>query len=125
MDWFYQWKDGQFVNVSSQYADEYRQQIADMANTVRQTYGSPLNDNPFIRRSPVTALLNILVVYNNLRLELSSGEGLDLLLNLTEVSHWPGSARVPTCWLQIARAYAEMDYEHDLPFEIISAFGCG
>lgn len=112
--WVYQWDGAHFVNVSAQYADEYRAQIAELAQALRPAYGKPLDFHN------MGNLLKILVLTNGA--QLPPAEGLQTFLEVSDLAHWPNTAGTATdevwCWLQLARAQAQLDAEAGRPFAI-------
>jgi hypothetical protein len=105
--WFFRWQNGKFVNVSSQYPDDYRRQAHDLAV---QSMAS--------RYWQESDALTILALYNDFHLP--PKEGLDLFLEVTNrPPTWSNDSDV-LCWRQLARAYAQLDYEHSVPFRNFS-----
>jgi hypothetical protein len=116
VDRIVKWDGNTFVDVSAQYIDEYRQEAQNLAQAIGLRYGHPLDDGINTSRSSVAQMLTILALYNNFHLP--AKEGLGLFLDVTKPSHWPGSDRAFVCWLQLARAYAQIDYSNGAPFRI-------
>jgi len=116
VDLIYAWEDDQYVNVSEHYTDDYRQQIQDIGQSVRQQYGHPLYAEGN-GHSAVSQMLNVLAMTNNLRLP--AKEAVDLFLDLAKPTHWPGSGRPMNCWLQLMRAYVQIDYASNVAFRIL------
>lgn len=114
--WLYEWDGKKFINVSSKYPDEFRLQAQKVVKEIEKEYGKtfPLNDNL------ATRMTNILAIYNDT--ELPRGEGLKIFLDITDPSHWPNSDQPNLCWLQAARAYAQIDFEQNKPFRIFLIF---
>jgi len=66
------------------------------------------------------AALKILVIYN--QVHLPPKDGLELFLAV--LNHPLFSNRKEfVCWQQLARAYAQLDYEHNVAFRLFSSTG--
>jgi hypothetical protein len=83
---------------------------------VRQQFGHSLDDISFPAPA-VSEMLNILALTNNLHLP--AKEAVDLFLDLAKPAHWPGSRHPMVCWLQLMRAYVQIDYANNVPFRIL------
>jgi hypothetical protein len=112
MAWVYQWDGKQFVNVSEEYQEEYQQQLEAALVQLRDHYGQALD---FV---DIEAMLRILVIYNEI--EFPREEGLQKFLEVTKLTHWPGTDQGWRCWLQLAQANAQLDYEQHQPFQLYS-----
>ena len=107
--WLYTWRDGQFVDVTHQHADEYRTEIDEIVAEIKKEYGMAISHTR-------TDFLEILLLANKARLP--QGETLDTFLDVTNPAHWPGSSTTMTCWLQLGRAYARQDAQKERPFRL-------
>jgi hypothetical protein len=110
MAWLYRWEDDQFVNVSQAYQHEYEKQVEETVVALQQRYGNPATLVEF------EEFLRILVIYNELALPQQAG--LETYLEVTDPNHWPGTTQRERCWLQIARAYPQLDFEQGRSFQI-------
>jgi len=96
--WIYAWDETKFTNVSSKYQSEYAAQIDQIASGIRDKYGLALTEPNF-------EMLQILVLSN--KANLSQSQTLATFMDLSNPNHWPGTNATQTCWLQLARAYAQ------------------
>jgi hypothetical protein len=107
----YQWDGTQYVNVTAYYPEEYEAEVASRVALIKKQYGKAFHLVPGIQ-----PFLEILLIYNEAHLLKQSG--LQTFLEVTNPSHWPGTEPIGLCWLQLARAYAQMDYEKNVPFRL-------
>lgn len=107
--WIYAWEGNQFIDKTSQYAELYSIQIDEQVKGLQENYyGQPLNHTLKLY------MYEILVLSN--KASLPRKATLDKFLEVTDLSHWPGTEPEGMCWLQVSRAYAQTAYEHNQPF---------
>lgn len=107
--WIYAWDKTKFKDVSSNYQAEYSAQIDQIASGIRDKYGLALTE-------PNLEMLQILVLSN--KADLSQSQTLATFMDLSNPNHWPGTNPTLTCWLQLARAYAQRDAAKGRPFSL-------
>lgn len=106
----YRWEAGQFVDHSREYPAEYRAELETIRRDLERRYGTrvqPFGTAPF---------LTMLDIVNESGMP--AREGLDLFLEATALEHWPQTDPFTACWLQLARAYAQMGFAAGAPFRI-------
>ena len=102
--WIYAWDGEKLVDVTPNYADEYRAKGAGIVKSVQEKYESSFRDSE---------LLKILFLYEKAGLR---DEAIEIFLELTNPLNWPNISQEEICWLQFARASATDDYLHERPF---------
>lgn len=107
--WVYAWNGSQYANITVRYKDEYTTKINEIATTIRNEYGVAMTESR-------TDLLQILVLSN--KADLPQSQTLNTFLDVTDLAHWPGTNPTLTCWLQLARAYAQRDATKGNPFSL-------
>ncbi len=112
--WFYGWQVDHFVNVSTLYPGEYQAQIEQAIARIKAAYGKP-----FVAWN-LGAFQSILILTENGGLPREAA--LQNFLDVTDMSHWPDEEPLTRCWLQLARAHAQMDFEQGVAFEGYSYF---
>ncbi len=113
--WIYQWDGDKYVNVSTQYADEYRQQIKQIVADLKMSYGKQFDAGHMFAHHE-EEVLKILLLGN--AVQLPQKETLDAFLEATNPSHWLLSDNITKCWLQVARASAQIDYGLGVPYRL-------
>lgn len=111
VDRIYAWEGSEFIDVSSRYADEYLTEANGIISQVKPFYGDSFDKVEL----PAILLLRILKLYEAAGL---SKEGLQVFLDVTDSSHWPGSSNEFFCWLQLARATAQQDVAKHQEFDL-------
>jgi hypothetical protein len=105
--WVYAWDGSKFKDVSSSYQAEYQSQIDQIANEIRTKNMQPIT-------STRVDMLQILMLSN--KANLPPQQTLQTFLDISNPAHWPGTNPTLTCWLQLARAYAQRDVTKGRPF---------
>lgn len=105
----YEWQSNQYVNVSTQYGSEYQAQLEAVVAEIKASGGST---SPV---GPQHSVLEILVLTE--RGGLDRRMGLEAFLDVTELDNYPDATPEERCWLQLARAHAQIDFENGVPFE--------
>lgn len=111
VDRIYAWEGSEFIDVSSRYADEYLTEANGIISQVKPFYGSSFEKVEI----PDPLILRILKLYEAAGM---SKQGLQVFLELTDSSHWPGSPNESLCWLQLARATAQQDIATNQEFDL-------
>lgn len=110
MDRLFAWDGNQFIDVTTNYADEYRTMAVEIVKEFESHYGQA-QDYYSIDFPKILALYNLA--------DLPREEGLALFLEVTDLSHWPGTKSDVACWLQVSRAYVQKEFQSsgnlDLP----------
>jgi len=107
--WIFGWGDSNYENLTSQHASEYKAQIDQIVADAQNEYGMAITEAR-------PDFLEILALSN--KAKLPSEQTLDVFLDVTNPTHWPGSDQIMNCWLQLARAYAQRDADAVRPFSI-------
>jgi len=107
--WIFAWDSSEYKNFTSQHAHEYKVQIDQIAADIQDEYGMAITNTR-------VDFLKILVLSN--KAELPPGQTLETFLDVTNPAHWPGTDSTMSCWLQLARAYAQRDADADRPFSL-------
>jgi len=102
----YSWQTDRYIEVSARYPEFFRQQAKALAAGSKDAYRHFGN------------AVAILALYNEFNLP--QKQGLDLFLASTErpviLTPERGLFKFYECWRQLARAYAQTDYEQHMPF---------
>ncbi len=110
VDWIYQWNGHDFENVTVRHKVQYESRVDEIEDSLQRDYGKPLAHY-------AVEFLEILTIYE--RADLPRDEGLALFLEITDLSHWPNTEKDVGCWLQVARAYVQEEFNKtrtlDLP----------
>ena len=113
--WIYQWDGNQYVDVSAQYPAEYQSQIKQIVTELKKKYGQ-------LFESGTTGGYNFQEIQLILRIgnqaKLPPKDVLEAFLEVSNPSHWLGLDKVMKCWLQVARADVQIEYETDSPFRL-------
>lgn len=112
VDRIYAWDGSEFIDVSSRYADEYLADANRIISNVKLSYGDSFDK---VEIPPGPLILKILKLYEAAGM---SKQGLQVFLDLTDSSHWPGSSNESLCWLQLARATAQQDMAKNREFDL-------
>jgi hypothetical protein len=102
--WIYAWDGEKFVNVTTNYADEYIARGEEIIQSVKEKYGMTFYDSE---------LLSILFLYEKIG---QGGAGLEIFMELSDPANWPDMSLAGVCWLQVARAHIQEDYRNKRPF---------
>lgn len=106
----YVWENDRFVDRSQSYPEYFQDKLHNIRLELEKRYGSKL------RLFDTVPFLTILAVTN--WSGLSREDSLKLFLDVTAPEHWPGTDPDTSCWLQLARGYAQVDFAADVPFRI-------
>jgi hypothetical protein len=105
--WIYAWDGTKYKDVSTSFQAEYQSQIDQIANEIRTGFGQPITTTR-------VDMLQILMLSN--KSDLPQQQTLQTFLDISNPAHWPGTNPTLTCWLQLARAYAQRDVVKGRPF---------
>ncbi len=117
--WIYAWDGSKFVDVSKSYKEDYVADANSIANNLKARYGKPFDEGEI--RSE-TDVLTILKLYEKAGM---SEEGLQVFLDVTNISHWPNTSNMSQCWLQISRAMAQEDFKRNRIFDLPPSYSLG
>lgn len=117
--WIYTWDGSKFVDVSTNYANTYVEDANSIVSDLKSQYGKPFDEG--LIRSEVE-VLTILQLYEKAGL---SKEGLQVFLDITDISHWNNTSSVSQCWLQISRAMAQEDFKQHGKFDLPPSYSLG
>lgn len=107
--WIYAWDSPEYDDVTSQHAGEYKVDIDQNVADIKDQYGMAISNVQM-------EMLEILVLSN--KAKLSHDQTLATFLDITNPAHWPGLDNTMSCWLQLARAYAQKDADANRPFSL-------
>jgi hypothetical protein len=107
--WIYAWNGSDYEDVTANYQSEYSAEIDRLTTEIRNQYNAPITETRI-------DMLQILVLAN--KAKLPKEQILTTFLDITDPIHWPGTNPTLTCWLQLARAYAQRDTEREEPFSL-------
>ncbi len=107
--WIYAWNERGFIDVTSQHGGEYKSIIDQNIADIQDEYGTPITHTRI-------DFLEILVFSN--KAKFSTEQTLETFLDITNSAHWPGTDNSLSCWLQLARAYAQRDANARRPFSL-------
>jgi hypothetical protein len=105
--WIYGWDGEQFIDITSEYADEYLVNLEQTVHNFQDQYGVPIDDYM------LTRFLNVLFQSEKYGVR---DEAFEAFWEITEPSNWPGTEPIYACWLQIAREQAAQQYSDGIPF---------
>jgi hypothetical protein len=117
--WIYAWDGSKFIDVSKSYKEDYVADADSIVNHLKAQYGKPFDEGEI--RSE-TDVLTILKLYEKAGM---SEEGLQVFLDVTDISHWPNTSTMSQCWLQISRAMAQEDFEQHRNFDLPPSYSLG
>jgi hypothetical protein len=103
--WIYQWDGDKLVDVTANYIDEYMEIGEEIKANVELDYGRLFRE---------WTLLSILFHYQKAGL---NDLALDTFLDITDLGYWPEASDLELCWLQYARAKAQIDSEEGRQYE--------
>ena len=109
--WIYAWDGTQFVDISSDYADEYLILVKSLISEIESQYGKPFNEGGIKREMD----FEILKLYEKAGMQ---AKGLQAFLEVTDLSHWPITSDLSKCWLQISRAMAIDNVKQNFKFTL-------
>jgi hypothetical protein len=112
---YYRWDGADFTDVTLEYASEILEGAEEVRRAIEARYGRPFDKDTFSTDS--FDIWRMLLHYENAG---ERAKGLEAFLDVTDLSHWPGSFPDTTCWLQISRATAQEDYARQRPFSILT-----
>lgn len=104
------WNGEKFEDRSGSFSDYYRGKIAAILSDVQARSGTkvwPYQTAPFLEILDTANLSGIPVE-----------EGLAAFLQATDPKQWPETDSMTLCWLQLARAYAQIDAKAGGPFRL-------
>lgn len=101
---------GRFADVSAQYPEAYLAQIEQLQAALARHYNSAL---PLFKTDLFLTLLGLANESG-----LPPQTGLAAFLEVTDPAHWPGTPGPSLCWLQLTRAYAQIDAAAGQPFRL-------
>ncbi len=107
--WIYAWGDSRYTDVTSQHAAEYKAKIDQNILEIQGQYGIAITSSRI-------DFLEILVLAN--KAKLPREQTLGTFLEITNPVHWPGTDKTMSCWLQLARVYAQRDVDANRPFSL-------
>ena len=102
--WIYRWDEDKFIDVSSEYKDEYIAEMEKRFPADFDNYGDYYKEHKY---------LWILFHYEKVGLR---EQAVDKFLEVTDPSHWPDLDTADKCWLQFRRALAVEDLKQQRPF---------
>jgi hypothetical protein len=108
LQWLYKWDGAKFANVTREHTDLYTASAEEQIEELKSHYGGPFE---YYDR----AVLRILLTYEMAGMR---AKALQTFLDLTDISHWPGTSPKFQCWLAISRATILEDYANDRPFSL-------
>ena len=106
--WIYKWDNGIYRDATATYEDDIRQWGQRHLSEIRADYGQPLDSVP-------TALVEILFQYEKAGLQ---EEAVAILLEVTDLAHWPATTFDYQCWLTLLRTTALAEAEAGLSFSL-------
>lgn len=107
--WVYAWDGSKYKDISDNYQGDYSAQINQIATEIRNQFGLAITETR-------VDMLQILMLAN--KADLSKQQTLQTFLDISDPVHWPGTNPTMTCWLQLARAYAQRDVAEGQPFSL-------
>jgi hypothetical protein len=110
--WVYQWRDGEYVDVSADYSADYDALIQPLLATVEVHYGEPLFSEYNVRPLDI---LSPLFLYEKQGLR---EQAYTTFMEFSDPEHWPGSDPWNLCWLQYIRASVSEDYRSGRSFQL-------
>jgi hypothetical protein len=117
--WIYAWDGSKFVDVSKSYTEDYMADANSIVSNLKSHYGKPFDEGEI--RSEID-VLTILKLYEKAGI---SEEGLQVFLDITDISHWPNTSTMSQCWLQISRAMAQEDLKRHRNFGLPPSYSLG
>ena len=111
----YSWDGARFVDQSRNHPDYYRGRIARILGDLSRRAGTkvwPYQTGPFLEILDIANVSGIPVE-----------DGLAAFLDATDPKQWPGTDQITLCWLQLARANAQVDAKAGGPFRIYAMDG--
>ena len=114
--WVFQWNGDAYQDVSSQFLDEYLDQIQWIEERVTLQMGRPFTIDAFAHQ--INPLL-LIYLYEKAGQPL---QGLEEYLRLTDPDVHPGTSGDALCWLQFTRALFQSDLSSGQPFSAAHAW---
>jgi len=101
--WIYSWDGLHYIDVTSEYAEEFLYWLERSVVRIEKEYGSPIN---YTR----TDFLEILFRSDKYGVR---DEAFEIFLKITDPVNWPDTDQVYSCWLQMIREQAQRDYDEN------------
>jgi hypothetical protein len=102
--WIYAWDEEGLVDVTDSYVDEYLELGEQIKADFKRDYGRIFRE---------WTLLSVLFLYEKAGL---SDLALETFLDISDPGFWPEASDMEYCWLQYARAQAQIDRYEGRPF---------
>ena len=99
-----------FVDVTIDYADLILMEIDAMQNELSASFGQPI-----VSERAQELMIEVLLMYQEIEMR---EEGIRIFLEMTDPANWHEAEQESLCWLQVARASAQDEFESDEPFSI-------
>lgn len=106
--WIYAWNGKEYEDVTSQFANDILEWGEDRLQEIRLEYGKPLRRYGY-------DFSEILLQFDKAGLR---DEAIEIIVELSDLSHWPATDEYFLCYLQIIRENALMEYRNNKPFSL-------
>ena len=110
---YFRWENDKFTEVTLEYTNQILEWVNSGVAELKSNYGQP-----FSTVVSELDLIRIPLVYEQLNMR---EQGLELFLEISDISHWPNTDSEYTCWLQFTRAQFLSEYEMNKPFTVPSS----